>query len=398
MTSNTSHHGSPVTVARPVRGSERLTHVDALRGVALLGILVVNLLAFSGPSFTFVRPLSYWDGADRWVEWAILITSEGAFYTIFSVLLGWGFGRWMRTRGTEATGRFMRRLGWLLAIGLVHLFGVWTGDILVQYALTAFLLLPFAAASVRIMVGWAAGLWIAGVLLFASGPGDISRGSAARWVALYSDGSFGEIFSARLEQGVQALSGIIVYVPIVLALFLLGAALAKARAFGDVVHPGPVRNWCMRSLILTLPAGVTLKAIYAADLLAGDASRRLVLSTTTGGPLLGLAYVALFTLWFTGAEQRAWSGALQTGLAAAGRMALTVYVTQSVIMTLLFFGYGLGLYGSVGPAIGLPIALGVFLVQVAFATWWLARFRFGPLEWAWRSLTYGEFQPFRTGS
>ena len=397
MPPDATHSDSPATADRPVRGSERLTHVDALRGVALFGILIVNLLAFSGPSFVFVPPLSYWEGVDRWVEWGILFTSEGAFYTIFSVLFGWGFGRWMRTRGTESTGRFVRRLGWLLVIGLVHMFGIWSGDILVQYALTGFLLVPFAAASARAMAGWAAGFWIAGVLLFLAASGAAVPDSWREMGRVYATGTFPEIVRVRLELGAQALLATIAYLPTVLGLFLLGAALAKARAFGTVVQPGPVRNAFVRSLIVTLPVGILLKGLYAADLLAADASRRLLLSTATGGPLMGLAYLALFTLWFTTAEPPAWSAALQRGLAAAGRMALTVYVMQSVIMTLLFFGYGLGWYGTVGPAVGLPIAVGVFAVQVLAARWWLARFRFGPLEWLWRTLTYGTPQPFRRG-
>ncbi len=140
---------------------------------------------------------------------------------------------------------------------------------------------------------------------------------------------------------------------------------------------------------MTLP-----RDAHSTQLLAGDDSRRLLLSTSFGGPMLGLAYLTLLTLAFTGPERPRWIAALETSLAAVGRTALTVYLSQSVVMTLLFFGYGLGWYGRVGPAFGLPIVLGLFVLQVAIARWWLARFRFGPVEWIWRSLTYGRPQPW----
>lgn len=385
----------PDTIDRPVRGRERLTHVDALRGVALLGILVVNLLAFSGPSFLHVDPLSYWEGAGRWLEWAVLVTSEGAFYTIFSVLFGWGFGRWMRTRGVEAVGRFARRLAWLLAIGLVHLFLIWTGDILTHYALIGFVLLAFSSTGARGSALWGLGMWAVGVLIFSAAPADPDPGGADRWATLYGDGTLAAILEERIERGASVVLSAVAYLPLLLGLFLLGSALAKSRAFESVPRERPARAWWARSLLITLPVGVTLKGAYGAQLLAGDESRRLLLSTSLGGPMLGLAYLALLNLAFTAPERPRWVASLEAALAAAGRTALTVYLSQSVVMTLFFFGYGLGLYGRVGPSVGLPIALGLFALQVAIARWWLTRFRFGPVEWLWRSLTYGRPQPWR---
>ena len=381
------------TIDRPVRARDRLTHVDALRGVALLGILVVNLLAFSAPSFLYTEPLSWWEGADRWVEWVVLVTAEGAFITIFSVLFGWGFGRWMRTRGAGAAGRFARRLAWLLVLGLVHMFGIWTGDILVHYALIGFLLLPFARAGARSLALAGVGFWVVGVLLFAGARGDEGSTESGRWVTLYGEGGFGTILTARLEQGESALWSVLAYLPLTLGMFLIGAALAKSRAFGGVVDSSFVRAWWRRGAWLALAGGVIFKARYGVQLLAGDTDR-LLLSTALGGPLLGLGYLAVLTLWFTG-DSGALVAATRGALAAAGRTALTVYLTQSVVMTLLFYGYGLGWYGRVGPAVGVPLALGVFAVQVVVARWWLARFRFGPVEWLWRSLTYGRPQAWR---
>ncbi|MDZ7708465.1 MAG: DUF418 domain-containing protein [Trueperaceae bacterium] len=386
------------TPGRPVRGRDRLMHVDALRGVALFGILIVNLLAFSGPSFLYAEPLTWWSGADRWLEWGVLVLAEGAFYTIFSVLFGWGFGRWIRDRGDDATPRFARRLGWLLVIGAVHLFGVWVGDILTQYALIGFVLLPFATVRARGLALAGAGSWVVGVLLFlgATSGGDPASSSPHPWVELYQNGGFGQILGARLEQGVDVVASAVAYLPSVLGLFLIGAALAKSRAFERAGASEDVRRAWRRGVAVALPVGLALKAIYASRLLGEGETFRLVLSTSLGGPVLGFAYLGLATLAFTAPRRPGWAVGIERALAAAGRMALTVYLSQSIVMTLLFYGYGLGLYGRVGPTVGLPIALGLFAVQVVAARWWLQRFRFGPAEWAWRSLTYGTAQPWRS--
>lgn len=392
-----THHSGPdaaSTMDRPARTRERLTYVDALRGFALLGILVVNLLAFSGPSFLYTRPLSWWDGADRWIEWGTLVLAEGAFYTIFSVLFGWGFGRWMRTRGTGATSRFARRLGWLLVFGLIHLFGIWLGDILTHYALIGFLLLLFAGTGARASALWGAGLWALGVLLFAGATTASGTAGVERWVSLYQGGSLGDIFQARVQQGAETLASTVVFLPLLLGLFLIGAALAKGRVFERLAEKGSLRAWWKMGAWLALAAGLALKAMYAAQLLGDDEPRRLLLSTSLGGPILGFGYLGLFTLWLTSPNRPSWVEHVEQSLAAAGRTALTVYLTQSVVMTLVFYGYGLGLYGRVGPSLGLPLALALFGTQVIVARWWLDRFRFGPVEWLWRSLTYGSPQPW----
>jgi len=389
---------SATTLDRPVRGGDRLTHVDALRGIALFGILVVNLLAFSGPSFLHADPLTWWSGTDRWLEWSVLVLAEGAFYTVFSILFGWGFGRWFRDRGDDAAPRFARRLGWLLAIGLVHLFGIWAGDILTQYALIGFVLLPFASLGARALASWGAGAWAGGVLLFlgATAAGDPASSNPEPWVELYRNGGFGEILRARLEQGADVIASAVAYLPSVLGLFLIGAALAKSRAFERAGASQDARRAWRWGVAIALPVGLALKAAYAVRLLGEADTFRLVLSTSLGGPVLGFAYLGLATLAFTAPDRPGWAVGLERALAAAGRMALTVYLSQSIVMTLLFYGYGLGLYGRVGPSVGLPIALSLFVLQVLAARWWLQRFRFGPAEWAWRSLTYGSAQPWRT--
>lgn len=391
------HPEDVAMIDQPVRGEERLTHVDALRGFALLGILLVNLLAFSGPSFLYVPPLSWWQGLDRWVEWAVLVAAEGGFYTIFSVLFGWGFGRWMRKRGAAARKRFAQRLGWLLVIGLVHLFGIWVGDILTHYALIGFLLLPFATTSARATALWGAGFYALGIALFATVPADGPTQDAQALVALYGDGGFGAILAARAERGTAVVASVIAYLPIVLGLFLMGASLAKSRTFERVVEERAVRSTLGWATAAGLAIGLPLKAVYGVELLAGDDTQRLLFSTALGGPALGFAYLSAMTLWLTSATRSRWRGRIESALASAGRMALSVYLTQSIVMTLIFYGYGLGLYGVVGPASGVLLALALFTAQVAVARWWLARFRFGPAEWLWRSLTYGQPQPWRGG-
>lgn len=391
---------APPAGDRPLAGGERLQVVDALRGAALLGILLVNVLAFSGPSFLYGPPLGYWRGVDRWVEWGVLVLAEGAFYSIFSLLFGLGLGLQLRRRDpATALPRFRRRLWALLGIGLLHRVLIWLGDILTDYALVGFALTLLAGASVTALLLGGVALW--GVsLLFAlsfaldAAPAAPLPGGAALWaqpwLELFGRGSWVELVAYRWEQLGPGLAGTLYLLPGLLGLFALGLALARLGVFQA---PARHRPAIRRLLWLTLPLALACKALYGAQLLAGETRWRLLLSTTGGGPLLGASYAALLTLAWSAEGRPAWLQRLADGLAAAGRMALTNYLAQSLLFTLLYYGYGLGLYGRLGPAAGEALALALFALQVGGSRWWLARFRFGPLEWLWRGLTYGRLPP-----
>jgi uncharacterized protein len=374
-----------------------LAAIDTLRGVALLGILLVNMLAFSGPWLDEVTPLSFWSSpADRWAEWGVLVLAEGAFYSAFSLLFGLGFALQLRRgerRGEATLPRYRRRLLWLLAIGLVHLLLIWFGDILTHYALIGLLLLPFARTPIPTLLRWSAALLALASLLYLAAGGAVASerltGDATALVHLYRDGAVGDILAQRLDDGVVALLATPLLAPGLLWLFLLGFAAGRAQLFTDLRGAAPLLR---RVRALAFPVALICKGLYGWLLLARpDNPFGTLLSTGLGGPALGIVYLTSLALLLS---DPAWLVRLRP-LATLGRMALSNYLAHSLVFTLLFYGYGAGLYGRLGPAITLWFALGVIVLQLALSRWWLARFRFGPVEWLWRSLTYSRAQPWR---
>jgi uncharacterized protein len=400
----------------PVGEGERIHALDALRGIALLGILMVNMASFKGLSTLelFPRAESLAQPIDQAAFLLIHALFTAKFYPIFAFLFGLGFALQMerlQARGVSPTGIMLRRLLVLLAIGALHGLFVWTGDVLLGYALCGMLLLLFARLSSRAVLYSALGLWGAQALCC------LSCGGLTLWWAAVGDteGAGGDFFAAYIEQGRQAYAqpsywvaqqfrfvewllmflNAIFFLPNVLVMFLLGLYFGKQGVFGQLAaHRG------LMGVLggVGIPVGVVLNALYAWGLLSALRNENELQSygwLTLGivfGPVLAVGYIGAFGWLWSAAEglQRA-----LTPIAAAGRMALTNYLMQSVVCTLLFYGYGLGLHDKVGIAQGVLLTLLLWGVQVGYSTLWLARYQFGPMEWLWRSLTYGRRMPMR---
>lgn len=377
-------------LASPVATQERLHNVDTLRGVALLGILIVNLFAFSAPYYlSGVWQLSVWQGWwNKALELAVWVLAEGAFYSIFSMLFGLGFAIQLQraqARGNPFSLRFSRRLLVLLVIGLVHLFGIWFGDILTVYAVTGFVLLAFVGRNSRTILLWIIALALFSVWLLSAAPHQnvtlaASQANVQHYLELYQS-NWTTIQALRIKQGWQGLFGIFFLLPTILWLFLLGML---AQQQGLLRNPRPLL--LKRILIFTLPIALLCKGLYGYLLLSQPAQPwRLLLSTAVGGPLLGISYAIMLILWLQNAQ---WQQRLSP-IAKVGRMALSNYLAQSILCTLIFYGYGLGFYGTMPPSISLPLMLAIYAMQVGVSGWWLERFPYGPMEWLWRRLTYG---------
>lgn len=397
----------------PIQAGERSTILDALRGWALLGILVSNMVGFSGYYFFASEtraglPFADWDSAAEFViEWLV----TGKFYAIFSLLFGIGFaiqlGR-LEARG-EGVPRYLRRLGLLFLIGLLHMLLIWNGDILALYAAMGALLLLFRRASDRALFCWAIGLWLfpilwsAAIQFAAFDPAEpIRSGGRAMMAAAgidVSNGPFryraGPAFWPHLAAHpgeillrIGRLVGEMRFTK-VLAMFLIGLWIGRRALYARLDDARPL---LVRAARWGIAIGLPLAALKAWLILnANDDPIRLFLAECAycvSTPLLAIGYSASFALlWHSGHRRVAgWA-------APAGRMALTNYLGQSVAQSLIFYGYALGLIGKLGLIFVFPISLALFAVQVAGSRWWLDRFRFGPMEWVWRSLTYGRAQP-----
>jgi uncharacterized protein len=306
---------------------------------------------------------------------------------------------------------YYRRTFALLGIGLVHGWLIWSGDILVMYALVAFALVMFRTVSARGALIAAAVSWflapeiIGRIRLLAGQAIMVPRSSPVTSSWILAHGTWLQIAPIRAAGVLDWFGrwGLASYFSI-LAMFLVGFWAVKSGFLRRLdADPRAVRRLLMWSVIAALvglagdmwgsrvwpprtvpPTGITDPYFWY--------PRRLVLRmaswSTEGG---ALAYASLILLaWHTSVGKR-----LLRPLAATGRMALTTYLTQSVVCTLLFMGYGLGRYGSVGYTGMFALTLVLFTLQMIASTWWLARFRFGPVEWLWRTLTYGRAPQFR---
>lgn len=406
--------------AAPLAAGERLAHVDVVRGFALFGILLVNMALFKAPAIVQASAPAATNLLDQLAAQAINLFAEGKFFTLFSFLFGFGFATQLlraRQHGVPFAPRYMRRLLVLLLFGVAHATLLWYGDILVTYALLGFALLLFRDSSPRTLLAWAIALLLGMTLLLGGGiafvelqRADPAAGAAIlaaereqlasveaeirRDTELYRAGSYGELVLARTLAPVGLIYNLVTQGIPVLAMFLLGLYAGRRGILADVpAHRGLLRRVRFWGLLLGLTLSTLLVLAQTRLSLFGGLAALLLAHSLTG-PLLALGYAATLVLLH---ERPRWRAPLAP-LGAVGRMALTNYLLQTLICTTLFYGYGFGLYGQVGAALGVVLTLAIFALQVGWSVWWLRRFQFGPAEWLWRTLTYGRAQPMRRRS
>jgi uncharacterized protein len=401
--------------AAPTSPEERFARVDAVRGLALLGILLVNMAQFSQPIDRLLAPLGDHGPADQLVAQLVRFLAEGKFYPLFSLLFGLGLVLQMsraEARGEPGAwkGRWVRRQLVLLAFGLVHGVFIWDGDVLAVYALLGLLALRFRATSERRLIGWFIGLTLVLALLVEAlaglaslvpdpGPDGSFAEDMAREARLYGAGAYLEVVRFRVGELWQTILLWAFLSPSVLAMFVLGIWMGRRGALADPAAHRPLwRRLLALGLAVGLPANVASLLFYRtlggeSALSMADLANVLHATATSlvAGPALALAYLSIVALASARESAERWLRVL----APAGQMALTNYLLQSAICTTLFYGYGLGLFGKLGAAATAVLAVAIFAVEVVVSRWWLARYRFGPSEWLWRTLTYGRGQPLR---
>jgi uncharacterized protein len=427
MSSSVSHLPPPST--RPVDAGERVVLLDTLRGFALCGVFMANVyLWFSGRMFSSPAQMEAALKNASWLDTAINFAFNplisGRFITIFSFLFGLGFavqlGRAER-RGTSVLPVYTRRLAVGLGLGLAHLFLLFQGDIVSTYALLGFTLLLFYKRSDRTLLIWAAVLIFLGPVLWstamrlpqlldwpgaaeaAKAAGERSASLRAQVLEAFSHGSWLDTVRVGAAYYVGDLFKMLsIFLPVIVGRFLLGLWAGRRRLFHDAPQHLPffrrLLGWSLGLGLLASAIGVTVGQLFSRKIINPGELPWLpfVLGPVRHLGELGMAsaYVSAITLLF---QRDAWRRLLAV-LAPVGQMALTNYLLESVLGALLFYGYGLGLMGKLGSAAQLGVALAVFSLQIVFSHLWLARFRFGPAEWVWRSLTYGKAQPLRRAS
>jgi uncharacterized protein len=361
----------------PVAPADRLAALDILRGLALFGVMAINVVfEFRVSIFDqFLPSNKIPPSLDRTVEVFLDEFISLKAFALFSLLFGIGLGiQFDRLEPKRRAVLLVRRLVVLLAIGIVHLTFIWNGDILTEYALAGLFVLPFLfgprwllATSGLLFVGLYLTSYLIRLLPLADTTWLAEHILEARRV--YGTGSFSEVLSFRIGE-LRAIAPLHVWVfPRTIAMFLLGAfiwrtgVLQRAAASLELLF-----GIALTALVLTIDAGralstVTLAFAHGAFIIAAA-------STQFGEKLLGWA-------------------------APLGRMAFTNYLAQSLIFGWAFYGHDFGLFGRLGASTALAFGAAVYGAQVIFSRWWLKRHNFGPVEWLWRTLMYGQLQPMK---
>jgi uncharacterized protein len=390
----------------PVTGAERVDVLDVMRGIAVLGILLVNVDSFIGYGFDLPgaadsAAAGFNDLAGFLVEFLV----QGKFYCLFSFLFGVGFSVFIQrasARGHDGIALFKRRLIGLLLIGVVHTCLIWYGDILTSYALIGFGLIPFLRRDDRAVLR-AAALWLASPVAFylvmlalarlaappaaqTSDAGDLPP-VLANAVNSFAHGSYPDVVKGNvvftIANVVRRL--ILMFFPRVFGMFLLGFWAGRANLFARLDEHAPLLG---RVCVLGFTIGLPLA--FAGAALGGSGSPRRpdliglldMTAETIATPALALAYGSGICLLY-----RSFPAALRLA-APVGRMALTSYLTHSVVGVIVFYGIGFGYYGQISLPVALAGCAAVFLMQIVVSRLWLSMAAFGPIEWLWRMFTY----------
>ena len=398
--------------SEPPTLTDRLEYVDALRGFALFGVLGANLFIFSGFSYMTDAQRAALPTAslDKFVYLLDLILIENKFMGLFAFLFGvsfWLFLARLRQRGFAGTGLFYRRLLWLFLFGAIHGWLFWCFDVLRFYALWGLLLPLFLRVSNKALLSAAlfcavlAPALISGFrsLLLPHSAADPTIDALA--LQAFSSPDYADFLRAnwRYDWYLTLSVGQIAYQVAVLGRLLLGLYAARSLVLADLRSHYPLfRALLIVGAVVGLGGNILVAGQYLDSAATGSFllpfGRRLIAELGYLG--LTLAYAAGLALLF----QKPWWLRPLRLLTPVGRMALTCYLLQTLFGLWLFYGFmpGPKLMGTIGPVWLLPIWLGEYAIQLWFASAWLRRFRFGPAEWLWRSLTYSKIQPFRTAN
>jgi len=389
--------------SRPISASERIDGIDVLRGLALFGVLAMNIATvFRVSIFAQFLPNPERAGPlDRAVSALLTVAVDFKALALFSLLFGIGLAIQFERLAGNARRMILlvRRLAALLVIGLVHLYLIWNGDILVEYALAGLVVLPFLGGSRWLVAGAAVlllGLYAAMPLL----PPIVQLPGTAGMAALVADatraygtGGFFDVLAFRVREVAAIVPLHVMVFPRTVGLFLLGIFVWRS---GMLRRPSANR----RLLLAAAAVGILLGggfclAASGRELFDWPSLGRWHFPTERlGAIVLALGYAAAVIAAVSlpgGRKMLAWAAPL-------GRMAFTNYLAQSVILGWIFYGYGLGQFGRLGVAATLAIGVLLYVGQAMFSAWWLRRYRFGPVEWLWRSCMYGALQPMRSTS
>ncbi len=374
--------------------------IDFLRGISIVGILLVNMLDFHSPLLYLES--DYWENKLDLYTYALIdIFAQGNFYPLFAFLFGFGTVILMNRsvqKGISFPALFTRRMIFLLLLGMIHAFLIWHGDILITYAICGFLLLLVYRLKGKTLLHLSVWLYtipygVLGLLMLLiellTPTSELLKTNFSKInevIAIYSSGSFAEIFSLRFNEWATAngMPNVILVILSVFPCILAGMAFAKLGWLTNLTNH---QRKLKIIFLISLPAGLILKIF---PYLSGPNYASKFFQDFFGGPLLTLAIITGVTLIYEKSQK---VRKLAVPFVRLGRMSLTNYLMHSILCTLIFYSYGLGLYGEVGAFMGTLLAVLIILFQLIFTKYWLRFFRMGPIEYGWRIITYWDKPP-----
>lgn len=373
----------------PVERQKRVIEMDIIRGFALFGVLLVNLTMIDATMYSYVAsPLLQVSKLDQVASWFIHLFAVGKFYTLFSMLFGLGFYFFLNKPGDliENEKYFKRRLWILMVIGALHLTFVWYGDILHVYAVTGLFLFSMRNKDYKSLLKQAAILLLFSTVLFtmAQGSGEATYQSdtVQKSIEVYNQPGYFTMVVYRMQNEIPMILLNLIFIIIkILALFSIGYSVGKMHIFNDIKEKlKQIKNF----FFITGTFSVVLMIAYVISIIKFDNPQFAVVFdealTLTGALTYASALILLYNSKYL--------YKIVKPLAAAGQMALTNYLVQTVFFTTFFYGYGLGRFGKHHQVDYIILALVFFMIQIVFSNLWLKRFKFGPCEWLWRKLTY----------
>ena len=391
--------------AAPVAESARLVSMDALRGFVLLGILVMNIQSFAMPVAAYVNPTAYGDltGANLWVWIVSHVFFDQKFMAVFSMLFGAGIVLMAERAGHDAARLHYRRMAWLVLFGLIHAYLFWYGDILYAYGMCGFVAFAFRERAPGFLAAVALALLAAGTAV----PVMAGRSLTPAQFAEVRDEGWqppASVIDAELEAyrggflsqsrhrapeslEMQTTYFVLLFGWRVLGLMLLGMALFKLGVFSAALSVRAYAALAAGGFAVGLPLVIHGMRQHFAHGWSVEYSLFFgSLWNYWGSVGVALGYTGLIV----GLVRAGVLDGAVARLAAVGRMAFSNYILQTLIATTIFYGHGLGLFGSVQRTAQIAIVVAIWAVLLIVSPWWLRRYRFGPLEWTWRSLTYGQ--------
>jgi len=360
--------------------TSRIAALDHLRGLSVLGILMVNAIAFAQPSAVYDHPhLIAMGPADETVWTVIAVFFRGKFITAFTLLFG------VSTFMVGADPKVLqRRLLWLVLFGLIHGALVWYGDILLLYAVCGLVFARWRFTAWRRLLAFGLVVFVIGAVIAGWPQGDAATLDLGQLAQMRS-GFFGSLIGNFVQWAVDVVPTVIGYLPVTLGGMMIGLGLFHS---GFLKGEAPVKTYILAIVAATASLISLAIAVRAGTPWTPMVNDLLCLPVTLG-------YAGVLALIARGG----WGRVMLHPLACAGRMAFTNYLCQSLIMTAIFYGgrglgfSGLGLFGTMAYAALVPIVGVIWIAQLIVSTLWLRWFRYGPFEWVWRSLSYGKRLP-----